>query len=485
MNKVREVASGLRLPALQRVAREVGLEVTGPKASLVRRISRWFDSTPTGVESLLVLVRPVDELRRVLNAFGLPVSGRREVLIERIQGVLWSSEEVSSQGDSSQSSSTSRLTALEITALCVIDLRKPRLREICDELGLDSSGGRTTLITRIAEHVPATTAALRALLGLLESKELSELCETVELSRPGRRKPEKLEAVARWFEELLEEVGSDLDSSRSSPRAAGAREARRGRLIDGRFRLGELLGSGGFCEVFACRDERLRFPQALVLKRAHVPQDRLDDELRLAWKIAHSNVVTCLTAGVTPEGHDYLVMLDAGRPLARSFEDGPLPLPRVVHLLDQAASALDYAHSKGVIHGDVSPANVLVDDEDHVRLTDFGLSVQGRLRANSQGELSVCPEQRKGYHRVYAAPEVLNGDQLVRRSSDQWSLAAVALALLLGRDLRRRWRLERVPGLDAQGQAALERALSADPAARFPTCRSFLTALRGGEPATS
>jgi serine/threonine-protein kinase len=196
-----------------------------------------------------------------------------------------------------------------------------------------------------------------------------------------------------------------------------------GRLVGGRYRLLERVGTGGTGVVHRARDERLQREVAVKLiaeRHAHVPAvvRRFRREAALCARLAHPKIVAILDAGTEPE--DFVVMelvrgLDAGALLESS---GRLTPAQLVRMIGQVCEALHHAHGAGVLHRDVSPGNILVGIPDGtVKLADFG----------------VTPDVTAGVTGTpgYVAPEVLRGGEPTPRS-DLYGLGAVAYRLLAG-----------------------------------------------------
>ena len=157
-------------------------------------------------------------------------------------------------------------------------------------------------------------------------------------------------------------------------------------------------------------------------------------EARLSARLRHPNVVQMYDVG-EEDGVTYLVMeLLEGRSLRDVIQqDGPLPVERAVHFVQQLAAALDYAHAEGVAHRDVKPANAFVSSDDHLTLVDFGIA-----RAADGTRLSIThgigtPE--------YMAPEIFDerldrpdaDDHRLGVDADLYALGVVAYELLTGR----------------------------------------------------
>ena len=174
----------------------------------------------------------------------------------------------------------------------------------------------------------------------------------------------------------------------------------------GPYRLGRLLGRGGMAVVYEATHASLGRTVALKLMSPDLADpgfaERFRNEGRMQAALDHPNVVTVYEAGTSPQGPYLAMKLVRGTTLARLIEDGVLDARRTLHIAGQVAEALDAAHVLGIVHRDVKPRNVLVEDDDHAYLADFGLTRQGdatgvTATGSFMGTLS------------YAAPEVLRG----------------------------------------------------------------------------
>src|SRR5688572_25155329 len=146
--------------------------------------------------------------------------------------------------------------------------------------------------------------------------------------------------------------------------------------LAGRYRLLEEIGQGGMGRVFRARDTILDRDVAVKLVD-HGPGvgDAYVREARAAARLAHPGIVRVLDTG-DDEGHGFVVMdLVSGRTLADVLsEQGRLPPAAAIEIGAQLADALEHAHSRGVVHCDVKPQNVVIGAEGRPRLIDFGIA---------------------------------------------------------------------------------------------------------------
>ena len=203
-------------------------------------------------------------------------------------------------------------------------------------------------------------------------------------------------------------------------------------MIGDRYQLIEEIGSGGMATVWKANDALLGRSVAIKRLLPHLARDpgaaqRFKREAQAAAGLSHPGIVTVFDTGEDNEGPFIVLELIEGQTLAaRVAALGALSPTEVVDIMFQAGSALDHAHSLGVVHRDVKPANLILDPEGRVRLTDFGIArtVADPTTITGAGELVGTI--------AYMAPEILQGAPATP-ASDIYSLAAVAHELLAGR----------------------------------------------------
>ncbi|MFD4138048.1 serine/threonine-protein kinase [Streptomyces sp. NPDC058572] len=247
-----------------------------------------------------------------------------------------------------------------------------------------------------------------------------------------------------------------------------------GDVIDGRFELIQRLGSGGMGTVWRARDTVLHREVALKAVRSDAGasgavRERVLREARALARLSHPHVVT-IHHIADAEPHPWIVMeLVEGTTLQDRLADGPLAPAEAARIGRQVLSALRAAHTAGIQHRDVKPANVLLRADGSAVLTDFGIAaLQGSASLTATGELIGSPE--------YIAPERVRGSD-DDPASDLWSLALVMYVCVEGvSPLRRGTTLatlaavldEPVPPPVRSGPLApvLQAVLVRDPAAR-------------------
>jgi len=217
-----------------------------------------------------------------------------------------------------------------------------------------------------------------------------------------------------------------MSSEERSPAAPPLQDVEEGRLLAGRYRLTKRIDEGGAGEVWQARDERLDRDVAIKILGPSADEafrERFADEARRAAAVIHPNVVTVFDEG--RDGSDAFMVMELvrGRTLRDVVADrGPLRPHEAARLVAQIAAALDAAHEAGVIHCDVKPANVIVDQQGTAKLTDFGIA--RAARGPSEHELIGTAR--------YIAPERIEGRAPTERS-DVYSLGLVAYELIAGR----------------------------------------------------
>ena len=203
-----------------------------------------------------------------------------------------------------------------------------------------------------------------------------------------------------------------------------------GLLVADRYRLEEIIATGGMGQVWRAMDETLERAVAVKVLRPDTAGEegfveRFRAEARHSAGLQHPNIATVHDFGEGAHSA-YLVMeLIEGQPLSAIIKDrAPLPPEEVTEILYQAALALQAAHDAGVVHRDVKPANIVVDDEGYARLTDFGIS-----RALAGAQLTQTGEVLGTPH--YLAPEQAQG-RPAGPASDIYALAVVGYEMITG-----------------------------------------------------
>jgi serine/threonine-protein kinase len=174
----------------------------------------------------------------------------------------------------------------------------------------------------------------------------------------------------------------------------------------GRYQIVDTIGTGATSRVARAFDPMIGRHVALKLFSPQLAEgegrERFIKEARVVGQISHPSIVALHDMGIDEAtSTPYLVMeYVEGHPLERVLEKGSVPFPRACAWIADIAMALNLAHRKGIIHGDVKPANILVTDEGRVKLTDFGMARVASRDAKDTPLLGTpaywCPEQILG-----------------------------------------------------------------------------------------
>ena len=259
----------------------------------------------------------------------------------------------------------------------------------------------------------------------------------------------------------------------------------------GPYRVEAMLGVGGMGYVYRAAGADGE-PVALKLVKRDLANDptfrrRFDREARIARQVSHPHLVPVLDSGEF-EGIPFLVQRFVGNgTLADRIEQGgPRPLEEVVGVCGQVAGALDELHEQGLIHRDVKPANILLDESEVAYITDFGLA------KDTQGSLLTRPGQALG-SLDYMAPEQVRGEE-VTAATDVYALGCVTFECVTGappfadrQGMRVLWAQlqdeppdprEKRPELSEASAAVIGRALAKDPGTRQQSAGEFASELK-------
>ncbi len=200
-------------------------------------------------------------------------------------------------------------------------------------------------------------------------------------------------------------------------------------LVDGRYRIQSRLGTGGMADVFLAEDRQLERQIALKLLHRRFAEDpgfveRFRREAQSAAGLQHPNVVSVYDRG-TWDGTYYIAMeYLQGRTLKQVVRtEAPLEAVRAVDIVIQILKATRFAHRRGIIHRDLKPHNVMLDDQDHAKVTDFGIARAGASDMTETGSIMGTAQ--------YLSPEQAQG-LAVAEASDLYSIGVILYELLTG-----------------------------------------------------
>ncbi len=264
----------------------------------------------------------------------------------------------------------------------------------------------------------------------------------------------------------------------------------------GRYLIVDQLGRGAMGVVYQARDPQI--DRVVALKTVSLlglePEEeeeflmRFRCEAQAAGRLQHPGIVTIFDVGEDDESREPYIVLEyvAGESLSRILSrEKKLPLPRALQLAEELADALDYAHAQGVVHRDIKPANILIGEDGHAKIADFGIAKLNLAHFTLPGRILGTP--------AYMAPEQLAGEGVDSRS-DLFSLGVILYSMVTGHSpftgnsattvcfkvVNREpmpassFDLELPRSLDS----VITRAMAKDPAERFQRGSEFATALR-------
>jgi len=268
----------------------------------------------------------------------------------------------------------------------------------------------------------------------------------------------------------------------------------------GKVRIEKLLARGGMAEVYLASHLTLERPVAIKLLHSYIEEDpslleRFHREAKVVAGLRHSNIVQVFDFD-TEDGHPYIVMEFLKGPTLATYlrnlhqRKKRIPPHQVARLLKGLTAALDYAHGQGVIHRDIKPGNIILHNKTdeipldkpltndvEVVVTDFGLvRVMDAASQTASGFISGTP--------AYMSPEQARGDQTDHRT-DIYSLGVVLYEMLAGRvpfaadstmtvlHMQIHTPPPPIPGIPAEVQAVMDRALLKNPDDRYQTSREM------------
>jgi serine/threonine protein kinase len=258
------------------------------------------------------------------------------------------------------------------------------------------------------------------------------------------------------------------------------------------YEIRSVLGRGGMGAVILADDKRLEREVAIKVLPPELTKDpelvrRFEQEARTAARLDHPGIIPIFAVENDGDLHYFVMRYVRGKALDDVLLAGPMPVNEAQRIVFEAAAALAHAHRRGVVHRDVKPANIMLDEAGRVLLTDFGISKVAESASNpltATGRLIGTP--------LYMSPEQCKGDPVDGRS-DVYQLAAVGFHLLTGRvpfdddsihTVMYKHIYEQPPDIRTLRSdipeafaEALMRALAKTPAERFLTMDAFAAAV--------
>lgn len=310
----------------------------------------------------------------------------------------------------------------------------------------------------------------------------------------------------RWEVESLlsaggEERGRELEDAVQNTIADAASEFSLEGQVFGAYEILHLLATGGMAEVYLARDPRLAREVALkLLHRGFQADDqhliRFEKEAKAASALNHPNILTIYEIGQS-NGQTYIATeYVKGVPLSAYTDGTLLPLPEVLRIVEQVASALVAAHQAGIVHRDIKPGNVMLRPDGLVKVLDFGLARTDPALDVAPTTSSSAPMTIPGT--VLGTPRYMSPEQARGRSvdarSDLWSLGALMYELLTGKPafpgnetvdvLIAVLQSQPTPIAEFQKipprvESVVFKLLEKDPAKRYQTAQELLSDVRG------
>lgn len=202
------------------------------------------------------------------------------------------------------------------------------------------------------------------------------------------------------------------------------------RILDQRYELRELVGSGGMADVYRAQDKLLDRPVAVKILHEQFRQDeefigKFHQEAQSAARLSHPNIVNIFDVGISGNDH-YIVMEYVSGDTLKSLikKNGRIPIPDALRIAREIADALAAAHASQIVHCDIKPHNILMMADGHAKVADFGIA-----RAVTESTMTYSGSVMGSVH--YFSPEQAQGTYITPRS-DVYSLGVVLYEMLTG-----------------------------------------------------
>ncbi|MGJ3240960.1 MAG: serine/threonine-protein kinase [Anaerolineae bacterium] len=258
------------------------------------------------------------------------------------------------------------------------------------------------------------------------------------------------------------------------------------------YKLVSIIGQGGMSAVYRAYQEELDRDVAIKILSGELAQDpsyiaRFKDEAKMSARLEHPHIVPVYDFGVQ-DALSYVAMRLLTSTLTdKMYASHPMSMNDVLVMLEQVARALDYAHSRGIVHRDVKPSNIMFDDNQTAYIVDFGIA-----KALQQADTGLTAEHMVLGTPSYMPPELWRGDAPLG-ASDQYALAIVVFQILTGQlpfkadspsAVMYKHLNEAVPSarqlnpnLSQAVSDVIQRAMHKDPRQRYPLVGNFVNAL--------
>ncbi len=204
-----------------------------------------------------------------------------------------------------------------------------------------------------------------------------------------------------------------------------------GKTLDDRYRIKSLVGSGGMSRVFLVDDLVLHRELALKMLREDISKDeaavrRFIHESEAVSMLSHPNIVSVFDVSVTSEVKYIVLEYAEGITLKEYLQDhGPLRADEIIHIAVQILSGLQHAHSRGIIHRDIKPQNIIIAPDSSIKVTDFGIA-----KIPNSDTITMADKAIGSVH--YISPEQASGLKVDMRS-DLYSLGIILYELICGK----------------------------------------------------
>ena len=265
-----------------------------------------------------------------------------------------------------------------------------------------------------------------------------------------------------------------------------------GKKLDGRYLIESLIGVGGMANVYKGRDVRTGNQIAVkVLKEEFLDNEelvrRFKNESKAISILNHPNIVKVYDVSVTDQ-LQYIVMEYIDGITLKEYlkqRNGALTWKEVVHFATQVLSALDHAHSKGIVHRDVKPQNIMLQADGSIKMMDFGIARFSRAQSQTVSDKAIgsvhyiSPEQAKGDHTDARTDIYSVGVMMYEMLSGKLPFdgtGAVSIAIMQISE-KPKPRAEVAPNIPVGLRQITEKAMEKDPADRYQSAQEMLDAI--------